>query len=65
MPNQFQYHLQRDPGATGNFEVTIFKNADLSDAGTAIYSKKASGMFPFATDDEWNKFLEAAAVAVK
>ena len=31
---------------TGNFEVTVFKNADHSDAGCEIYSKKKTGSFP-------------------
>ena len=39
MANTFTYHLFGDKGKTGNFEVTIFHNADLSGEGHVAWSK--------------------------
>ena len=58
-PNMFQYHLVRDAGKTGNFEVSIFHTADLSGHSHMIYSKKSSGKFPFADEEEWDSFMAA------
>ena len=46
----FTWHLLKDQGATGNFEVTEYENADLSGEGTLVYSKQATKKFPHADD---------------
>ena len=46
-----QYQLLRDPGTTGNFEVTVFKTEDHSDEGKVVYQKSKTKKFPM--DDDW------------
>ena len=65
MPNMFTFHLVRDPGMTGNFEVSVHKNADLSDAAEKCFSKKQQGKFPFADNATWNEFMERVASYAK
>ena len=60
VPNKFQYHLLRDPGATGNFECLVYKTADLTDEPTQVFSKKAAGKFPHADEETFAAFLETA-----
>ena len=55
-PNEFTYHLARDPGMTGNFEVTLHNSADCSDQGTKLHSKKATGKFPMNDESSWDAF---------
>ena len=63
MPDKFLYHLIPDQGVTGNFEVFVYKQADLSDTPNQIYSKKKSGKFPFKDENEWKQFMEALTAA--
>jgi len=44
--NKIQYALFKDPGTTGNLEVTAFEAVDMGGEGKDVYSKKASGKFP-------------------
>ena len=57
MPNKWTIHLLRDPGTTGNFEITLHEQADCSDAGTKVYSKKGTGKFPFADEETWAELV--------
>ena len=52
-----QYKLLRDPGRTGNFEVTVYKTEDLSDEGVVIYQKSKTSKFPM--DDGMDAVKEA------
>ena len=60
VPNKFQYHLQKDTTITGNFEVSIYKAADLSDQPTEVFSKKKEGKFPHVDEDTFTAFFEQA-----
>ena len=42
-----------DKGITGNFEITLFKDASCSDEGNMVHSKQAGGGFP---DKDWSTF---------
>ena len=42
-----------DEGITGNFEITLFKDASCSDEGNMVHSKQAGGGFP---DKDWSTF---------
>ncbi len=54
-PNLYQFNSYKDPGTTGRFEVTLYKNSkDDSGEGELIHSKEASGAFPSA---DWATFL--------
>ena len=50
-----------DFGSTQYFEVFIFKNADRSDEGTCVFSKKETGKFP---NDDWQGFKKKIAEAL-
>ena len=58
LPDHFQFHLLEDPNITGNFELTVFDNKNLAGNGAQVYSKRASGKFPFADNNEWGKFMQ-------
>ena len=58
----FTWHLLKDQGTTGNFEVLEFDNAECNGDGTVIYSKKASGKFPHANDAEWETFTASLKI---
>ena len=53
------YYLYKDPGTTGNLEVTAFETADMAGDGMQIYSKKASGKFPHDDADTFFGMLES------
>ena len=55
--DKLQYKLLRDPGTTGNFEVTVYKTEDHSDEGTVIYQKSKTSKFPM--DDGMDTVKEA------
>ena len=59
MANTFTYHLFGDKGVTGNFEITLFHNADLSGDSHAVWSKKALGAFPYDDGEKWEQFVAA------
>jgi hypothetical protein len=40
----------KDKGRTRRFELTLHREADLSDEGLLIYSKDKEGKFPFNKD---------------
>ena len=51
--NKYQYLLEKDPGTTGNFEITIFKSdKDMKKNvnGNLIHSKKGTRKFPKDVD---------------
>ena len=60
MANTFQYQLFMDKEITGNFEVLIFKTADLAGEGEVVHSKKATGKFPSADWDTSVGLMKAA-----
>ena len=62
--NHFQFQLFMDPGRTGNFEITVFTKADLSDEGKPVYSKQASGKFPHADATEFETLVNAISAAI-
>ena len=61
--NHFQFQLFMDQGTTGNFEITVFTTADLSDEGKPVYSKQATGKFPHASADEFEVLVNAITAA--
>ena len=58
-PNTYTYHLVRDAGRTGNFECSVYDNAELSGDAKDVYSKQKTGQFPFASEEEWDLFMGA------
>ena len=60
MENTFQYQLFMDEGITGNFEVLMFKTAELAGEGEQVHSKKSTGKFPSADWDTSIGLIKAA-----
>ena len=58
----FTWHLLKDQGTTGNFEVLEFDNAECSGDGTAIFSKQEKKKFPHSDDDTWNEFVASLKI---
>ena len=61
--NHFQFQLFMDEGKTGNFEITVFTKADLSDEGKSVYSKQGTGKFPHADASEFETLVNAITAA--
>ena len=61
--NHFQYQLFGDEGKTGNFEITVFTTADLSDEGKFVFSKQATKKFPHADADMMETLVTAMTEA--
>jgi len=52
----------KDAGATGNFEVLEFDNAECTGEGKQLYSKQETKKFPHADDATWESFTAALKI---
>ena len=59
MPNTFEYMIIKDKKKTGNFEVTLFKDAAMSTDGIRVHSGKMRNSFPHANWEVFEAFLRA------
>ena len=60
---QFIYHIYRDAGVTGRFEVTVFHGSKTENgSGKVVHSKKASGTYVHA---DYPAFMAALEESLK
>ena len=56
IPGEVTYHIYKDAGRTGRFEITLYKGVTNAEGdGELIHSKASAGGFPSA---DWGTFLE-------
>ena len=60
----FSYFLEMDDGATGRFEVTIYKgqNQQVEGEGELVWSKQSTSTFPAS---DWDTFISMCQQAIE
>eukprot|EP00350_Pseudokeronopsis_sp_OXSARD2_P002123 CAMPEP_0170558142 /NCGR_PEP_ID=MMETSP0211-20121228/33033_1 /TAXON_ID=311385 /ORGANISM="Pseudokeronopsis sp., Strain OXSARD2" /LENGTH=68 /DNA_ID=CAMNT_0010869789 /DNA_START=143 /DNA_END=349 /DNA_ORIENTATION=- len=57
-PDRYEYHLVKDKGTTGRFEVSLLKNYKKHGTALLVHSKKDGDGFPSTNMDSLYQKLE-------